>query len=96
MNASNLYKIHKNLLVSILSYRKGILHLTWISFSNYIYFIDYFRHLSEHIPKLSVLPVKVSINILPKSLKISDVVFTPTDRYVCCDQAIKKKDNDFL
>lgn len=40
----------------------------------------YDKHLSEHIPKLSVLPVKVSINILPKSLKISDVVFTPTDR----------------
>lgn len=40
----------------------------------------YDKHLSEHIPKLSVLPVKISINILSKSLKISDVVFTPTDR----------------
>jgi hypothetical protein len=72
----------KYLLLSMLSHSKGILQLTWFSFSNYIDFIDYFRHLSEHIPKLSVLPVKVSINILPKSLKISDVVFTPTDRYV--------------
>ncbi|VDI10596.1 Hypothetical predicted protein [Mytilus galloprovincialis] len=39
-----------------------------------------FRHLTEHIPKLSVLPVKITINVLPKDLKISDVVFAPTDR----------------
>lgn len=40
----------------------------------------YDKHLSEHIPKLSVLPVKVSINILSKDLRISDVVFASTDR----------------
>ncbi|XP_076104335.1 uncharacterized protein LOC143073008 [Mytilus galloprovincialis] len=40
----------------------------------------YDKHLTEHIPKLSVLPVKITINVLPKDLKISDVVFAPTDR----------------
>jgi hypothetical protein len=59
----------------MLSHSKGILQLTWFSFSNYIDFIDYFRHLSEHIPKLSVLPVMCEfyvVSVFPKNRMLAN------------------------
>ncbi|XP_033750123.1 uncharacterized protein LOC117334549 [Pecten maximus] len=41
---------------------------------------SYNRFLTNHIPQLDVLPVKVGITILDKNMKVSDVVFKPTDR----------------
>lgn len=38
-----------------------------------------FRHLQSHIPPLAVLPMKVSINVLDKSIHLSDLLLAPAD-----------------
>lgn len=38
-----------------------------------------FRHLQSHIPPLEVLPMKVSINVLDKSIHLSDLLLAPAD-----------------
>lgn len=40
------------------------------------------RYLEDHVPSLSVLPVKVSVNILSKNIQIPDVILKPHDGYV--------------
>lgn len=56
------------------------------------------KHLQSHIPPLEVLPMKVSINVLDKSIHLSDLLLAPADVAVtriklAVEEAMKAKGN---
>ncbi|XP_056023019.1 E3 ubiquitin-protein ligase TRIM38-like [Ostrea edulis] len=59
------------------------------------------KHLESHIPRLDVLPVKVSINILDKNIQLSDLMMSPADVAVsriktAVEEAMKAKGNPLV
>ncbi|XP_078315647.1 uncharacterized protein LOC111129789 isoform X2 [Crassostrea virginica] len=59
------------------------------------------KHLQSHIPPLDVLPLKVAINVLDKSIHLSDLLLAPADVAVtriklAVEEAMKAKGNPVL
>lgn len=54
-------------------------------------FTTFCRYLSDYIPDLTVLPVKVTLTLLNKGIQIPDVILSPHNRWVGHTQVVACK-----